>query len=438
MLRVVRAGDRIISLTMPTRKVGVRRLSSTSSSSSSSSDASDPTAGRAANSTAAPPEHPPPSPPRKHALARAAREGHGHPIYCVSFSRHVHASSSSSSSDDDDDEIKGGRDDGGGGTVAVFATCGGPYATIYEVAAASPSSSSTMNARQVYRDVDDGEIFYTCAFGGRGAGSPMGYSPVGGVVDGGGRDEDHDATTNGIVRFGDDSDDAARRSRRQRRGEEGGGRGDSKRRRIGEDDDDRSPSSSSSATRFLLPYLETQDGPPLLCLGGTRGTIKVIDTVRRGLFLTLSGHGNDVTDLKFSPSDEWLLLSSSKDESVRLWNLRRGVNIAVFAGHNGHRGQVLSVSWHLGGAKFATSGMDNMVKLWKVYDGDGDGDGDESDRRKAGGPVETALRKSEAIAPDDWSESGRRSNKFDTLFHQFPYFSTNRAHTDYVGERVHS
>jgi polycomb protein EED len=260
----------------------------------------------------------------------------------------------------------------------------------------------------------------------------MGYSPVSGVVDGGGRDEDHDAATNGIVRFGDDGDDGDRRSRRRRRGEEGGGRGDSKRKRIGEDDDRSPSSSSSSATRFLLPYSETQDGPPLLCLGGTRGTIKVIDTVRRGLFLTLSGHGNDVTDLKFSPLDEWLLLSSSKDESVRLWNLRRGVNIAVFAGHNGHRGQVLSVSWHLSGAKFATSGMDNMVKLWKVYDGD------EGDRGEGGGPVETALRKSEAIAPDDWSEGGRRSNKFDTLFHQFPYFSTNRAHTDYVGEKVHS
>jgi WD40 repeat protein len=415
-----------------------------SSSSSSSSDASNPTAGRAANSTAAPPEHPPPPPqtppppppPLKYALARAAREGHGHPIYCVAFSRHVHASSSSSPPDDDDEV--GSDDDGDdGGTVAVFATCGGPYATVYEVAAASPSSPSspsTMKARQVYRDVDDGETFYTCAFGGRGVGSPLGYSPVG-VCDGGGWDDDHDATINGIVRFGDD-DDVARERRRRRRAEEGEGRGDSKRRRIGEDGDDRSPSPSSSATRFLLPHSETQDGPPLLCLGGTRGTIKVLDTVRRGLFLTLSGHGNDVTDLKFSPSDEWLLLSSSKDESVRLWNLRRGANVAIFAGHNGHRGQVLSVSWHLGGAKFATSGMDNMVKLWKVYDGGGDGD--EGDGGEGRGPVETALRKSEAIVPDDWSENGRSTNKFDTLFHQFPYFSTNRAHTDYVGERVHS
>ncbi|KAL3773301.1 hypothetical protein ACHAW5_000248 [Stephanodiscus triporus] len=64
--------------------------------------------------------------------------------------------------------------------------------------------------------------------------------------------------------------------------------------------------------------------------------------------------------------------------------------------------------------------MDNMVKLWKVLDGEG------------GGPVEAALRRSAEIAPDDWSEMGRKSNKFDTLFHQFPYFSTNKAHTDYV------
>jgi polycomb protein EED len=379
---------------MPTRKVGILRSSSSSSSSddaSSNSTVDDHTAAAT----------------QKYALGCAAREGHGHPIYCVAFSRHVHASSS-----DDDDN--------GDGTVAVFATCGGPYATIYEVADAggssspsSSSSSSTMSARQVYRDADDGETFYTCAFGGRGEGSPLGYSPVGRI------DDDDGGTNGGIVRFGDDDIDRRRR--------------DSKRRRRIDDCDEgrtstppRTTTTTTTTTRFLLPYSDAQDGPPLLCIGGTRGIIKVIDTVRRRLFLTLSGHGNDVTDLKFSPTDEWLLLSSSKDESVRLWNLRGGINVAVFAGHNGHRGQVLSVSWHLGGTKFATSGMDNMVKLWKVLDGE------------EGGPVEAALRRSSEIVPDDWSEVGRKSNKFDTLFHQFPYFSTNKAHTDYVGESVSS
>ena len=157
---------------MPTRKVGVRRLSSSSSSSS---------------------DNPPAPPPEKYALTCASREGHGRPIYCVAFSRHVHAPSSSSGEDDD-------NDDGAGGKVSLFATCGGPYATIYEVVddarvgqSSSSTSSSIMTARQVYRDVDDGETFYTCAFGGRGYGRPLAR-------------RDDIANTNGTVRFGMDED----------------------------------------------------------------------------------------------------------------------------------------------------------------------------------------------------------------------------------------
>jgi len=189
---------------------------------------------------------------------------------------------------------------------------------------------------------------------------------------------------------------------------------------------------SSSNAQFLLPHSDTQNGPPLLCLGGTRGVIKVIDTYRRSLFMTLSGHGNDITDLKFSPSNEWLLLSASKDESIRLWNLRRGVNVAVFTGHNGHRGQVLSVGWHLSGNSFASCGMDNMVKLWKVFDSD--------EESKGCGPVEMAIKKSFGFTPGADTGNGRKevrqTNKFGTIFQQFPYFSTNKAHTNYVGKFV--
>jgi polycomb protein EED len=64
------------------------------------------------------------------------------------------------------------------------------------------------------------------------------------------------------------------------------------------------------------------DGPQLLCVAGTGAIIKVIDTCRRMLFATLSGHGDDIYDLRFSPIDEWILLSASKDESLRMWNVK--------------------------------------------------------------------------------------------------------------------
>ena len=236
----------------------------------------------------------------------------------------------------------------------------------------------------------------------------------------------------------------------------------------------------------------TNGGPPLLCLGGTRGIIKIIDTNERALHMTLYGHGNDVTDLKFSPMNEFLLLSASKDESIRLWNISQqrygggggggggGVNLAIFAGHVGHRGQVLSIAWHDSGKQFVSGGMDNMIKLWNIGDMTNNTTTIIDNSRSTGvnnnnnattttatttasdttddENVRLALCKSQSVIPSNWSNEMGKSNSsseripsttqqrqqsrqerndrttFDTVFQQFPYFSTNKAHTNYVGK----
>ena len=48
--------------------------------------------------------------------------------------------------------------------------------------------------------------------------------------------------------------------------------------------------------------------------------------------MTLSGHGDEIYDICFSPANPWLLLSSSKDASLRLWNVQTAVCVGIFAG----------------------------------------------------------------------------------------------------------
>ena len=278
-----------------------------------------------------------------------------------------------------------------GGTVSMFSTCGGRFAYLYEVSQSDASHSAVerdtptkcnttpLSLRQCYRDADDGESYFTCTFAGRGFGAPL---------------EDRSSAKDKDSRFVDINADPSIMIQTQR-------------------------SKSAKRRKLILPFSESQKGPPLLCLAGKRGMIKVVDTIRRSLFFTLTGHGNDVNQLKPCPNNEWLLLSASKDESIRLWNLRRAVCVAIFSGHHGHKSGVLSIDWHASGQHFVSGGMDNTIKMWRVN----------------GDAIKTAIERSEKIYPNGWGDASDEG--FDPVSEQFPFYSsTNKVHTNYIGELV--
>ncbi|KAJ8602478.1 hypothetical protein CTAYLR_001209 [Chrysophaeum taylorii] len=154
-----------------------------------------------------------------------------------------------------------------------------------------------------------------------------------------------------------------------------------------------------------------QDGSriAMLIVGGQQGIAKVIDCGNFEVNVALAGHGNSINDARAHPVDGALLLTASKDESVRLWNIRTGTCVAVFAGDRGHRDEVLSVDVHALGGVFCSAGMDNTVKVWRL----------DSPR------VARAIRAShEAPNPD--------FRPFRTAFEQFPVFSTAHVHSNYV------
>ena len=360
-------------------------------------------------------------------MSGVARELHGNVIYSVAWSTDIF--------DDKDAALSEHHDYGGGGNtstvnaaashnkddamartrrqVRYLATCGGNHVSLYEVEIMSDDkkkkpTSDPLILRQAYVDRDSDESFFSCVFGGRSLGRPFGYTPV---MDG-----------NKVIfesKLVDDNASAAEKE------EENSTASQAQSKKPPSEEtkkDDSVDPSIEFQYKLIRAMADTRvfDGPQLLCVAGSRGVIKVIDTVQQMLVMTLSGHGHDIYDLKFSPADEWLLLSASKDESARLWNVKKGACVAIFAGHEAHRNSVLSVAWHPLGHRFASAGMDNYVKIWSI--------GEESS-------VHRSLEASKAFHPQKWDmplDTRPTPEIFRTAYQQTPCFSTNKVHHDYV------
>jgi WD40 repeat protein len=155
----------------------------------------------------------------------------------------------------------------------------------------------------------------------------------------------------------------------------------------------------------------------LLVVGGKCGPIKVLDSHRMQAHCVLHGHGDAVNDIRTHPTDPALVLSSSKDESVRLWNVLGRCCVAVFAGERGHASEVLAGDFHPLGHCFATAGMDNTIKVWPL-DGPLVADAISASYTHAISAAESAS--TSAVA------------SFAPALCQFPAYSTDAVHSDYV------
>lgn len=81
----------------------------------------------------------------------------------------------------------------------------------------------------------------------------------------------------------------------------------------------------------------------IIAFGGLKGIIKMLSPFRpENKLPCLIGHGSAINDLRFHPKQKQVLLSSSKDYTLRLWNINTNVCIAVLGGAEGHRDEVLS------------------------------------------------------------------------------------------------
>jgi polycomb protein EED len=161
---------------------------------------------------------------------------------------------------------------------------------------------------------------------------------------------------------------------------------------------------------FALAWSVGKVGEPLVCVAGELGIIKVLNVDKECMEAVLPGHGNSINELQSHPTRPALVLSASKDESIRLWNIHTSTAVMIFAGLDGHRSDVLSIDFHQSNIeRFASGGIDNTVKIWSLV-----------------GPKDDLLLEKSF----EW-DNAKEERAFPTASVQTPVFSSN-FHDHYV------
>ncbi|XP_055332063.1 uncharacterized protein LOC129584009 [Paramacrobiotus metropolitanus] len=107
-----------------------------------------------------------------------------------------------------------------------------------------------------------------------------------------------------------------------------------------------------------------------LAVGGRHGYIRIIDyTVRPVRMGYLAAHTGAVTALAYCEEQAPFLLSGSDDFTVRLWNVRLLVCLALFKGQGGHVKEIITLDMHPSGRFFVSGSRDDRIKVWSLFGG---------------------------------------------------------------------
>jgi polycomb protein EED len=107
-----------------------------------------------------------------------------------------------------------------------------------------------------------------------------------------------------------------------------------------------------------------------------------------------------------------LLVTGSKDLSIRLWNVKNATCIAIFSGIRGHRDEVLSIDISADGKSLISGGIDHNLMEWDLNS-------------------EEIQEKIKACNEID-SLASRNGKSFPFTRIHFPEFSTRDVHGNYV------
>ena len=80
--------------------------------------------------------------------------------------------------------------------------------------------------------------------------------------------------------------------------------------------------------------------------------------------MTMDGHGDEVTAVAITP-DGRSILSGSRDQTLKDWDMESGRALATFEGHTG---AILAITVTPDGKSVVSSSLDGTIKIWDLGD----------------------------------------------------------------------
>ncbi|VDP20533.1 unnamed protein product [Soboliphyme baturini] len=107
-----------------------------------------------------------------------------------------------------------------------------------------------------------------------------------------------------------------------------------------------------------------QSGNMILAAGLENGNIRIYNVSSGELLIELLDHSDSIRGLSFSPGNCSILLSCSRDSTLKLWDMAdQGNMFQTLKGHVQHT-EVLCCAWSHSGKYIASGGTDKQLIIW--------------------------------------------------------------------------
>ncbi|UCG01633.1 MAG: serine hydrolase [Candidatus Heimdallarchaeota archaeon] len=120
---------------------------------------------------------------------------------------------------------------------------------------------------------------------------------------------------------------------------------------------------------FCNGILFSPDGKLLFSGEGTwgvSGSVRIWNRTSEQIIQNLTGHTDMVGAIAISPLDSRILVSSSRDRTIKFWNTSTGDELRELVNHTDN---VLDVAFSVDGKILASASKDETVKLWDTVTG---------------------------------------------------------------------